>query len=334
MAKYLPLDEAGVISTVLEGILYGFSLLMFIATMWTLTHNRKYAQINWTMVICACLLLILSTIHMASDIKRIYSGLVLYRDTYPGGPPAWFANGSDPSFVFKNAIYSFQTALGDGVVIYRCYMVWRSVWAIVFPVIMWLSVCTTAVGSVYTLSQPAPDSGDIFVRRTGQWITSFYATTLACNFVGTCLLAYKLWTIERNVHGSRVGRGLTKPVLMIIIDAGALYSVTLLAALVCFVSESNGQYVVLDMVTPIISIAFYMVILRVGLAQNARNGLRSMPSTLQRTPLPRSETSNRFRPMHVHIEQLTEVAHDQELSGNEQELSGKVNDVDSQLSRV
>ncbi|KAJ6466026.1 hypothetical protein C8R47DRAFT_1326321 [Mycena vitilis] len=327
MVQNLPLDEAGIISTVLEGVLYGFSLLMFIATMWTLTRNRKYGQINWTMLICACLLLILSTIHIASDIKRIYSGLVLFRDTYPGGPPAWFANGSDPSFIFKNAIYSFQTALGDGVVIYRCYMVWRSIWVIIFPVIMWLSVCTTAVGSVYTLSQPAPDSGDIFVRRTGQWITSFYATTLVCNFVGTCLLAYKLWTIERSVHSSRIGRGLTKPVLMIIIDAGALYSVTLLAALVCFVSKSNGQYVVLDMVTPIISIVFYMVILRVGIAQNTRNGVRSMPSTLQRTPLPRNEASNRFKPMHVHIEQLTEV-------DNEQDISGKSEAESHQLSRV
>ncbi|KAJ7483271.1 hypothetical protein FB451DRAFT_1029421 [Mycena latifolia] len=325
MVQYLPLDKAGIISTVLEGILYGFSVLMFIATLWTLLSGRKYAPVNRPMVVVACLLLILSSIHIVSDVKRIYSGLVVFRDTYPGGPPAWFANGSDPSFVFKNAVYSFQTALGDGVVIYRCYMVWRSFWVIIFPVIMWLAVCTTAVGCVYTLSQPAADSADIFVQRTGQWITSFYATTLACNLCATALLAYKLWMIDRNVHGSRVGRGLTKPVLMVIIDAGALYSFTLLAALVCFVSKSNGQYVVLDMVTPIISIAFYMVILRVGIAQNTRFGSRSLNSTVQRTPMPRGDASNRFKPMHVHIEQLTEVDHD----------PGKTNGVEShQMSRV
>jgi hypothetical protein len=225
--------------------------------------------------------------------------------------------------------------------IYRCYMVWRSIWVIVFPVIMWMAVCSewisllpgaslkslrigTAIGCVYTLSQPAADSSDIFVQRTGQWITSFYATTLACNLLATgtpspillapltdfsALLAYKLWTIDRNVHGSRMGRGLTKPVLMVIIDAGALYSVTLLAALVCFVSKSNGQYVVLDMVTPIISIAFYMVILRIGIAQNTPAHSSNFSSAHQRTPVPRTETSNRLKPMHVHIQQLTEVDH-------------------------
>lgn len=31
-------------------------------------------------------------------------------------------------------------------------------------------------------------------------------------------------------------------------DAALLYSATLLAALLCFVNDSNGQYVVLDMV--------------------------------------------------------------------------------------
>jgi hypothetical protein len=54
--------------------------------------------------------------HIVVDIKRIYSGLVLYRDTL-GGPPAWFANEREPSFIFKNMAYAIQTALGDGVVV-------------------------------------------------------------------------------------------------------------------------------------------------------------------------------------------------------------------------
>ncbi|KAJ7908944.1 hypothetical protein B0H13DRAFT_2494470 [Mycena leptocephala] len=223
------------------------------------------------MVVVALLLLTLSTIHIAVDIKRIYSGLVLYRDTYPGGPLAWFANEREPSFVFKNIVYPIQTALGDGVVIYRSYMVWRSVWVIMVPFILWLGVCTTGIGTVYELTQPAPTSSNIFASRTGQWITSFYAITLSCNFIAT-------------------GRGLM-PVLMIVIDAGALYSFTLLAALIGFVNQSNGIFVVLDMIPPIISIAFYMVILRVGLAQRTR--ATSSTSTFQRTPLPRNE----MRPM-------------------------------------
>ena len=39
------------------------------------------------------------------------------------------------------------------------------------------------------------------------------------------------------------------PVVRVVADAGVLYSVTLAAALGCFVQKSNGQYVVLDMVS-------------------------------------------------------------------------------------
>jgi hypothetical protein len=53
--------------------------------------------------------------------------------------------------------------------------------------------------------------------------------------------------INRNVRRTRVGRGVTIPILLVVVDAGALYSVTLLSALICFALGSNGQYVVLGM---------------------------------------------------------------------------------------
>lgn len=45
----------------------------------------------------------------------------------------------------------------------------------------------TAVGAVYTLG--AVDSSDVYAQRTGQWITSFYSTTLVCNLVATGMIS-------------------------------------------------------------------------------------------------------------------------------------------------
>ncbi|KAJ7573937.1 hypothetical protein C8J56DRAFT_1017464 [Mycena floridula] len=276
MMPNLSLDTAAIVSTVCEGILYGFLFLMFIGTLWTMLNGRPWKQVNHTMVVVAVLLFILSTIHMVVDIKRIHEGFV----TEP-----------QSTFIFKNAVYSFQTALGDGVVIFR----------------------STAVGCVYTLSIPAADSQDIFVRRTGQWITSFYSTTLACNFISkVSILAYRLWTIEQAVQRSRLGKSRTKHALLIIIDSGVLYSATLLAALVCFVQKSNGQYVVLDMVTPIISIAFYMVILRVAIAASSGSGSHGGSRNLsshgagQGNHVRTIGGTYQMRLMQVHIEQFTE----------------------------
>lgn len=148
------------------------------------------------------------------------------------------------------------------------------------------------------------------------------------------LLAYRIWSVDRAT--SRFGgrrRSSLRPILHIVIDAGMIYSATLFAALMCFVNQSNGQYVVLDtvstsiprsltmdgfteipiviadcQVTPIISISFYMVIIRVGLASRT-----NQPSSgrAQTQPLVYGSSGNdpdvdQRNGMQVHIMTLTE----------------------------
>jgi hypothetical protein len=104
-------------------------------------------------------------------------------------------------------------------------------------------------------------------------------------------LAVRLWWIERKAATFRAGGGTLRPVLLIVVDSGLLYSAALFTALMCFVNGSNAQFILLDWVstssfvylwrseisphtfhqiTPIISISFYAVILRVALVQSDR----------------------------------------------------------------
>ncbi|KAI0055290.1 hypothetical protein BV25DRAFT_1833279 [Artomyces pyxidatus] len=256
------------------------------------------------MVTIATLLFVFSTMHIGVDIHRIIQGLVDNRNFIPGGPPVWFEDVSQFTFVFKSAIYSFQTITGDAVVIYRCYVVWQSIYVIIFPIMMLLGVAVTAAGSVYACSRATLAQGGIFFGDTDQWITSFYAATLSTNMLCTLLLVFRIWQINSRVSRGHTGVSL-KPVLLIVMDAGVLYSVTLLSALIAFVSKSNGQFIVLDMVTPIISIAFYMVIIRVGIASvTSQRGDNSSGFTHPVTPM-RSDFA--MRPLEVHITQLSET---------------------------
>lgn len=262
-----PFDTAAIISTTIEGVLYGFSALMFGLTLWVLVRGKKFSEVNHAMFTVAWLLFIFSTMHIAVDINRIYLGFVKFRDTI--GPINYFADVSQQTFVFKNAIYSFQTAVGDGVVLYRAYAVWRSPWPVLLPFLVYCGVIASSIGSVYTVSITTSQSS-IFVVRAGQWITAFYASTFSCNLLATITLAVRLWWIERKASHFKGSRGTLWPIFLIVIDSGLLYSVTLFSALMCFVTKSNAQYIVLDFVTPIISISFYGVILRVALVQSAR----------------------------------------------------------------
>jgi hypothetical protein len=55
--------------------------------------------------------------HVVLGIIRVEDGLVKYRNTYPGGPVAFFADISQETYVIKHALYILQTLLADGVVV-------------------------------------------------------------------------------------------------------------------------------------------------------------------------------------------------------------------------
>ncbi|KAG9313792.1 hypothetical protein JVU11DRAFT_6152 [Chiua virens] len=298
----IPLDKAELLSTVLEAFLYGFSLLMFGGTIWVLFYQRSTREVNRKMVTVACSLLLFSTVHFVIDIIRIIQGLILYRDT-SAGPSGYFADVSQWTFVSKNYIYTVQTLIGDGVMLYRCYAVWQSKLIMILPGLLWCAVAVTGIGAPYTLSHVK--QSEVFGGSLSQWITAFYASTFTTNLVATILLAYRIWYVDRKATRLRGHhKSQLRPILHVIIDAGVIYSFTLLAALICFVNESNGQYVVLDMVMPIISITFYMVIIRVGLANRASQRMNALP--LGYASPSQSSSADRASRMQVHITTLTE----------------------------
>ncbi|KAG2337642.1 hypothetical protein BDR05DRAFT_970072 [Suillus weaverae] len=231
----LPLDSANIMSTVLEGILYGFSVLMFIGTTWTFTYKQRIRDINRPIAVVATLLFALSTAHIIIGTIRLDDGLVKYGNTFHDGPAGFFADVRQEKFAIKNTIITLQTLLGDGVVIYRCYVVWQSVWIIILPCMMWCGVAAFGICMVY-VQAPTTNAKNVFGNETGHWITAFLSLTLATNLLSSGLLGYRIWTIERNVSGAYTTKN-KMPILRVLI-------------------------------VPIISIAFYMVFIRVAISKN------------------------------------------------------------------
>ena len=61
---------------------------------------------------------------MIIDFVRVSRGFIFKRDTFPGGPIAFFAQPSEWTFVAKNAVYTIQTLLGDGILVSRTLGQW------------------------------------------------------------------------------------------------------------------------------------------------------------------------------------------------------------------
>lgn len=269
--------------------------------MWVSRYHKSDA--NRPITFAAILLLMLSTAHLVIDIIRLEDGFVKYRDTFPGGPVGFFEDISQPTFVTKNLIYALQTMLGDGVVIYRCYVVWQSVWVIILPCILWCCSSVAALVAPYYASQAT--GGSIYTNQTAQWITALFTLTLSTNLISSGLLVYRIWTIERKISLSRVTNGTMMPIVYVLIDAAIMYSAALLSILICFVCANNAQYIMLDMIMPIISITFCMVLLRLTPKETTRHYFSMTDSMEINRRERRGSPPYPLKPLEVHISQWT-----------------------------
>ncbi|PIL34446.1 hypothetical protein GSI_03222 [Ganoderma sinense ZZ0214-1] len=271
VAVMFSLRAAGIFSTTMEAILYGYAVFMFTLAMWILLRDRHKRHVNYYMVFAGCTLLTLATAEMAVNIARVYQGFLSKGPDLQGGAEAYFADVSEPTFVLKSCLYNAQTLVLDAVVIYRTYVVWQNWLICVLPIIGWFGLLAGSIGLNVAIATASSHKGNVFAVQTGQWITAVYALSLATNISTTSLLAFKIWNVARKSAQYRSSNIFT-PVLRVIIESGAIYSVTITAALISFVVQSNGVYVVLDMISPIISIVFNMLIIRIGLANDRSLG--------------------------------------------------------------
>ncbi|KAG2072010.1 hypothetical protein BDR04DRAFT_1097255 [Suillus decipiens] len=298
------LDTAAIISTSLESILYGFSVLMFIGTMWALTYKRSMRDINRPVAAAAVLLLILSTAHVILGILWTEYGLVTYRDTYQGGPASYFADVSQKIFVVKNSIYVLQTLLGDAVAIYRCYVVWQAAWVIILPSILWCGVAATGALSVYGDSQTS-SAGVSSTEVTVECMGAFCGLTLAANLTSSGLLAYRIWKIERNASASRTTRVMTTSIIRVVMDSAVLYTTALLCTVAGSLCSGSGPFVLIDMLTPIISITFYMVIIRIAIGKNTPNQILTVRGGMASETERGSSSRYSMKPLQVHVSRST-----------------------------
>ncbi|KAF7308929.1 hypothetical protein MKEN_01093400 [Mycena kentingensis (nom. inval.)] len=298
-ASTLSPAKANLIGTILAAVLYGFSIPMFVATLWTLLRGRPWREVHHTMLAAACALFVTTTVYVSIAALRLTRGFILYGPDFPGGPSGWFVNPARPTFVVRGALLALETLVADAVVIYRCYMVWRKAHMVVLPILLWFGVLAAAISSTVEAELLATHKAGAGSRYA---VAAFTACSLACNFLSTGMLAYRLWEVNRNASSSRTGQNTILPVLLIILDAGALYSFALICSLAVYLAKSPAQFIVVDLLPPTISIAFFMVLIRVGIARNNAPARYSVFSSLPPTTgsLPPATGAGRLDMQQIH----------------------------------
>lgn len=112
----------------------------------------------------------------------------------------------------------------------------------------------TGIGIIYSMARVVPEA-PVFAEQLQLWIVSFFSLTLATNIICTGLVAVKIWHINRQVMNF-VNHSFY-PIVLLVVESGAVYSVTLLALLILYKTESWFQYVLLDAVSQLFFFKFF-----------------------------------------------------------------------------
>ncbi|KAJ7756526.1 hypothetical protein B0H14DRAFT_2977575 [Mycena olivaceomarginata] len=287
----IPLDKACFLALILETLLYGVFLVLFAATWWCI-YQRRPITTNRMQLVTMSLIWVLSTVHLIIDILRANQAFVAMDG---GSAEEYYLNLANPLQAAKTAVYVTLTLVGDSFAIFRCYIVWgRKRYITGAPLLLLAGTAVGGYGATVAFSRTARGS-QVFLTNLLPWITSFLSLTFCTNVFCTSFLAYRILRIQRQVRGISQGNQATNAVV-IVVESAALYSFSILSLLIAYLMDSNAQYTVLDLTSPLIGIAFTAIILRVSLGLSSQDSGES-----NRTPvgLPRS--------MSINVTQLVET---------------------------
>lgn len=260
----ISLTLASLVSLWMETLFYGgYAVLYFICMYILLYSRRRQTSMNKAMVFTATAMFLLSTAHIVIGLVRALKAFVDSSD----GALEYYSEIWNWLSIFKQALYATNNILADGLVVYRCYIVWNYDYKIItVPIIMLLSTTVCAYLAVYNFSQVHPGD-NVFSSNIAGWGTALFSLSLATNIIVTTLIASRIWWISREAasnFGRRYGMRYNQA-FAIVIESGAIYSLSLCTLLILYCQRTNAQYIAYDSLAQIMGIVPTMIIVRVGL---------------------------------------------------------------------
>ncbi|KXN85650.1 hypothetical protein AN958_10987, partial [Leucoagaricus sp. SymC.cos] len=311
--------QSKLIAIFVQSCLWGAFAVLFILTYWTLVYRRPNGQpINAPMLFAAILMFVLATMQLGTNFTRVIRGFVIHE----GNTGAYYNVLAEFTQIFGSALYIVQTFVGDGVAIYRCYIVWnRRLMFIMFPCTLYVGSLVSGIGILVTMGR-ATEGALVFVEDLGRWISSFFAFTLVTSTTSTFMIASRIWYLNNeSIRAGQRGSNL-HPVARVVVESGAIYSSMLIALLILYGQKSWFQYIIVDTLSSLIGIVFSVIIVRIGLgiaidpdtvqgtmssktlggSRKKENSVVHELSTFEATAEPVSTVDSRWRPRKVDLE--------------------------------
>ncbi|KAJ7280298.1 hypothetical protein C8J57DRAFT_1302225 [Mycena rebaudengoi] len=175
-----------------KGALWGIQLFMFFYSV-SMAWNAKTASSrkkNRSYILVGAVLLSCLTIALFVNGVFLEYMWIDHRDA-PGGPLGYLgANSSIWWQTLGTAATQLGEFLGDGLLIYRCFIIWNRRWSVlVVPILFYLGAI--AMG-IMTMVQSAVPGSNFFRGKTVDFGVPWASLSVALNVTITALIAYRI----------------------------------------------------------------------------------------------------------------------------------------------
>ncbi|KAF7325060.1 Carboxylic ester hydrolase [Mycena kentingensis (nom. inval.)] len=273
----LPLLAAQLLSVYTGVFLYGIYIVtMGFAgkTLLTLPNGawRTPREINWVLAVVFVVLYAVDTLDLVLVLVQAMDAFVFY--TGPGGPATVFQRGSAWITMTKTACVGTQSIIGDAILIWRCWFVWRdrAPWVAIPPAITW--VANNVVNAMVLQLLSKVTQGLVTGKAIQPWGEAFWILTICINTTTTALIVYRLYGVEKNNAQFRHGqvsanttfsdrvRTPLGQAMRNIVESGAIITISSILMCIAFTTQSTLNFPASALAFHSVGIAFNLIIIR------------------------------------------------------------------------
>ncbi|KAJ7473339.1 hypothetical protein FB451DRAFT_1133863, partial [Mycena latifolia] len=264
----VPLFSANLAVVVLESLLYGIYLVLFLLALYLkVTDRRDSEQLTGVpttsrrklvspLVFGALLLFVFITSHWILNVIRLF---LAFKEAGPG-PQIFYADLSHPTEVLKYVFLVAALFIGDLFLIHRLWVVWAfHTRIIIVPTVALMGFVAFGAGLIYQLSGYTPNDS-IFRAAFRRWTTGICFFSSITTTYTTGFICYKLWTTSRVLK--MLGVTSLSSIMRIFIDSAALVTVWGSFHVITYQCGSNLQFIAADCVPAVLGISNLLIHIR------------------------------------------------------------------------
>ncbi|EPQ61254.1 hypothetical protein GLOTRDRAFT_124981 [Gloeophyllum trabeum ATCC 11539] len=264
----VPIDEAHALATWLSSIFLGALIVLYCACVWVLVYKAdRMGPVNMPMLFAATAMTVVAMVHNAVSVQRNVQAFFGHVD---GNAVKYFILSSNFPNLFQSTLFVIQVLIGDSMLIYRCYIVYRRDWRIVVPpILMFLGTVGelskfTAVSEFSVVDARTVTNETYFGSDVQPWSTGMKVVSMVQNIFCSFAIALRIWWIGR--HG---GSKVYWRSIELILESGIIYFLVVLILLILNITKQNTYAILYYVLVPVIGIIFTGIIIRVGLRESS-----------------------------------------------------------------